>query len=70
MTSSEKETEQHTIDVALIIAEAACEVSSSRIESYGDREVSITLTEDGLEEYIRELRLQEHDDAAKEWLER
>ncbi len=62
-------TDGRTINVELDLGQTACEVTRSRIESYDDREVSITLTEEGFEEYIRELRLQEHDDAAKQWLE-
>jgi len=60
--------DQYTIDVALALAGAVCEVSSSRIDSHEDRRVSIKLTEDGFEEYIRELGLQEYDSKAENWL--
>jgi hypothetical protein len=56
------------IDVALVVADAACDISASRIDSYDAREVTVKLTEDGFEEYIRELRLQEHDSNAEAWL--
>jgi hypothetical protein len=60
--------QEPTLDVALVIGDAVCEISSTTAD-YGDREVRVRLTEDGMEEYIRELRLAEHDPAAREWLD-
>lgn len=56
------------LDVALVIADAVCEISSTSAD-YHELEVSVRLSEDGMEDYIRELRLQEHDPAARAWLD-
>jgi transposase len=60
--------DRETLDVALVIADAVCEISSTAAD-YNEREVRVRLTEDGMEDYIRELRLQEHDPAAGRWLD-
>lgn len=52
----------------LDIAGAVCDVEASQIDSLDDQTVTLTLTEDGMEEYIRELRIQEHNESAAEWL--
>ena len=61
--------EWNTVDANLEVADVPCEVTSAGIESYDDRTLSITLSEDGFEEYIREFRLQEFDDDARAWLD-
>lgn len=57
-----------TVDAVLSVAGADCEVSSASLEDCDDRRLTLRLTEDGLREFIIELRLQSYDADASEWL--
>lgn len=61
-------TARDTVDAFLSVADADCEVSSFRLVDCDDRRLTLQLTEDGLREFITELRLQEYDTDAAAWL--
>lgn len=60
--------EYDTVDATLSVGGADCEVTSARLVDCDDRRLTLRLTEDGLREFITELRLQEFDAGAAEWL--
>ena len=60
--------DRDTVDATLSVAGADCEVTAARLEDCDDRRITLTLSEDGLREFITELRLQEYDAEAAEWL--
>jgi len=61
-------TDRNTIDAALTVGRAVCEVTSASLDDCDERELTIRLTEDGLRDYITELRLEEYDQDAADWL--
>lgn len=62
------DSERDTVDATLSVAGVDCEVTAARLVDCDDRRLSIQLTEDGLREFITELRLQEYDADAAAWL--
>jgi hypothetical protein len=62
------DTERDIVDATLSVAGTDCEVTSARLVDCDDRRLSIRLTEDGLREFITELRLEEFDADAAAWL--
>jgi len=60
--------DDEVVDATLTVAGAGCEVTAAQVTDYDGREVSITLSEDGLREFITELRLEEYDSDAAAWL--
>jgi len=61
-------TENDTVDATLSIGGVDCEITSVRLVDCDDRRLTLTLTEDGLREFITELRLQESSVDAADWL--
>ena len=62
-------TEEHdTVDATLSVAGADCEVTALRSRDIDQQEVTVTLTEDGLEDLFTELRLYEYDEEIHEWM--
>ena len=66
--TSDSRTERDTVDATLSVASADCEVTAARLADCDDRRITLTLSEDGLREFITELRLQEYDADAAAWL--
>lgn len=66
--SKNNKRESQMIDVALIVDNMVCEVTSARIESYEKGKMIITLSENGLENFIRSIKLQEYSEDAKKYL--
>jgi len=62
-------TDDDMLEVTLTVGDVECEASSSRVTDYEERRVSIRLPPDSFAEFIRELRLNEHNSDAQAWLE-
>lgn len=62
------ESHRETVDATLSVGGADCDVTSARLEDCDDRRLTIKLSEDGLREFITELRLEEYDADAADWL--
>ncbi|WP_135823032.1 hypothetical protein [Halostella litorea] len=63
-----RESEHDTVDATLSVGGAECEVTSAGLKDCDDRRLTLRLTEDGLRDFITELRLQEYDADAAAWL--
>lgn len=66
--TEETEVDRNTIDAALTVGQAVCEVTSASLDDCDERELTIRLTEDGLREFITTLRLEDYDQEAADWL--
>lgn len=60
--------EDDIVDAVLTVGDVDCPVTSATLKACETREVTIRLTEHGFREFITELRLQEYDADAADWL--
>lgn len=68
-TDEDQPSEPEMLRSEFHIGGAVCEVTRASELDLDERTIEIRLDEEGFESYIRELRLEEYEDEAREWIE-